>query len=558
MIGGAKRTPSPGFWHRLERWLRLATVGLPVGRPSHPGVPGRTPLDPLAVTGVALMFVLLLGALSASVSPKFLLSILFLAPVMFAAVRGGVTSGLVTATASTLIMFLAPLTGPEDPGWHDYWNAGSRFAVFLLVVVLLARSQELNHQLMDQTTVLASEVERRAHSERISGDEKEVLQLVAGDRPLAEVLEALAGRLVQWQANSLCAVVLFEADADRPTLVVAPGFPEELRRSLQRLAVPGRPPGPGAVSAELQVRSLESLSGPVWEPVRQLAARFDLCPSGSRGLATSRCEWLGVIVLFTHQRHKPVPLEAVLFDKARDIAAIAIERTRLTRELRRVSELVIDAQEAERRRIARELHDGVNQILSSAAFRIGMVEPQVPAEGGDARQELGRVKALLTRGIDEIHRISEDLRPSELDALGLVPAIRSLCREFQRKTRLSLRFQCDAHPRRLSGAVELTVYRIVQESLTNIEKHAGATRADVKLHWNDHQLDLGVEDNGCGVGSVAEWTHASRKSGMGLLNMRERTAILGGQFSVQSNEGLGTRITVRIPLDNQSQIQQVA
>jgi two-component system NarL family sensor kinase len=265
-----------------------------------------------------------------------------------------------------------------------------------------------------------------------------------------------------------------------------------------------------------------------------------------------------VIALFAHQRHKPVPLEGLLFDKARDIAAIAIERTRLIRELRRVSELVIDAQEAERRRIARELHDGVNQILSSAAFRIGMVEPQVPAEAGDARQELARVKALLTRGIDEIHRISEDLRPSELDALGLVPAIRSLCREFQRKTRLSLRFQCDAHPRRLTGAVELTVYRIVQESLTNIEKHSGATRADVRLGWNEHQLDLGVEDNGCGIGGLAEWSRSSRKSGMGLLNMRERTAFLGGQFSVQSNEGLGTRITVRIPLDAQAQIQQVA
>jgi signal transduction histidine kinase len=542
----------------MERWLRLATVGLPVGRPRMAGDAVRVPLDPLAVTGVALMFVLLLGALSAIVSPKFLLSILFLAPIMFAAVRGGVTSGLVTAAASTLIMFLAPLTGPEDPGWHDYWNAGSRLAVFLLVVLLLTRSQELNHQLLEQTSVLALEVERRAHSERISVDEKEVLQLVAGDRPLAEVLEALTGRIEQWQSNSLCAVILFETEAERPALVVAPRFPEELRRGLQRLVLAGGTEGSGPVPPREQLAALQSLSGAVWEPVRQLAARFDLCPSGARGLATGRHEWIGVIALFAHQRHKPVPLEGNLFDKARDIAAIAIERTRLIRELRRVSELVIDAQEAERRRIARELHDGVNQILSSAAFRIGMVEPQVPAEAAEARAELSRVKALLTRGIDEIHRISEDLRPSELDALGLVPAIRSLCREFQRKTRLSLRFQCDAHPRRLSGAVELTVYRIVQESLTNIEKHAGATRADVRLNWNEHQLDLGVEDNGCGIGGLAEWNRSSRKSGMGLLNMRERTAFLGGQFSIQSNEGVGTRIAVRIPLDGQAQIQKVA
>lgn len=558
MKDGLPGPSSPSRWRRVERWLRLATVALPVGTIARPSSPARDALDPLAVTGVALMSVLFLGGLSAMVSPKFLLSILFLAPVMFAAVRGGVTSGLVTATASTVIMFLAPLTGPEDPGWHDYWNAGSRLAVFLLVVLLLTRSQELNEQLREQTTVLATEVERRAHRERISADEKEVLQLVANDRPLAGVLATLAGRLEQWHANSFCAVVLFEAETEHPALVVAPRFPDELRLALQRLVLPPRAAGPGSAPAQEQARSLESLSGPVWEPVRQLAGRFELCPNGARGIVSGKGEWIGVLALFAHQRHKSLQPDGALFEKARDIAAIAIERARLIRELRRVSELVIDAQEAERRRIARELHDGVNQVLSSAAFRIGMVEPQVPAEAGEARQELSRVKALLTRGIDEIHRISEDLRPSELDALGLVPAIRSLCREFQRKTRLSLRFQCESSPRRLSGAVELTVYRIVQEALTNIERHAGATRADVRLQWNEHQLDLGIEDNGCGLAGPAEWPGTHRKSGMGLLNMRERTAFLGGQFSIQSNAGLGTMITVRIPLDGQPQMQQVA
>ncbi|MFM1769801.1 MAG: hypothetical protein RJA22_2330 [Verrucomicrobiota bacterium] len=545
-----------GPWRRCEQWLRRAAVGVPFGQAGRPGAAPSDSLDPLAVTGVSLMFVLLLGALSAIVSPKFLLSILFLAPVMFAAVRGGVSSGLIVAAACSLIMFFAPLAGPEVPGWHDYWNAGSRFAVFALVVFLLGRSQQLNQQLWEQTSVLASEVERRSHSERISLDEKDILQLVASDRPLAAVLEALTQRLEKWHPNSLCAVVLFEGEAERPSLVVAPRFPDELRRGLQRLCLAtGSEAAP--VSPLDQFRRLETLRGPLWEPVLQLAGRFDLCPAGARGMVAGNGGWVGLLALFTHQRQKPVRPDDLLFEKARDIAAIAIERFRLIRELRRVSELVIDAQEAERRRIARELHDGVNQILSSAAFRIGMIEPQVPAEAGDAREELARAKALLTRGIDEIHRISEDLRPSELDTLGLVPAIRSLCREFQRKTRLSLRFQCESHPRRLSGAVELTVYRIIQESLTNIEKHAGATRADVRLAWTDHQLALAIEDNGCGVGALPEWP-AARKSGMGLLNMRERTAFLGGSFAIQSNQGVGTSIAVQIPLDGQIHIQQVA
>jgi len=128
-------------------------------------------------------------------------------------------------------------------------------------------------------------------------------------------------------------------------------------------------------------------------------------------------------------------------DKTRKIASIAIERLKLNKELRKLSELIIEAQEAERRRIARDLHDSVNQILSSVAFRLGMIDAQVPEDDKEIRAELARARALLTKGIDEIQRISDDLRPSELDALGLVPALRSLCREFQRKTSLSLKFE---------------------------------------------------------------------------------------------------------------------
>lgn len=511
------------------------------------------------MTGVALVFVLLLGALSAILGPKYLMSILYLAPIAFAAVRGGLTSGLVTAVTGTTLLLLVSLWGDSDPGGaHHYWNAASRLAVFVLVVLLLTRSQELNNQLLDHTDVLTSEVERRRETEKISAEEKDVLQQVASDRPLAAVLEMLTQRLERWYANSVCAVVLFEGDPNRPALVVAPGFPEELRRALQRLVLPDLGDVPAAGRVAEQVRRLEILSGPPWDKVGPLAGRFDLCPAGARGIVAGGGEWLGVLVLFNRQRASQRTQDLALFEKARDIASIAVERARLIRELRRVSELVIDAQEAERRRIARELHDGVNQILSSAAFRMGMIEPQVPANAGDAREELGRVRSLLSRGIEEIHRISEDLRPSELDALGLVPAIRSLCREFQRKTRLSLRFQCEPSARRLSDAIELTVYRIIQEALTNIERHAGATRADVSLTWDGHELRLLIEDNGRGVAPAPERPVNGRKTGMGLLNMRERTAFLGGTFSIQSTEGLGTVITVRIPLDGHEQVQQVA
>lgn len=234
--------------------------------------------------------------------------------------------------------------------------------------------------------------------------------------------------------------------------------------------------------------------------------------------------------------------------KTRNIASIAVERLRLNKELRKLSELVIEAQEAERRRIARDLHDSVNQVLSSVAFRLGMIDSQISADNKELKEELERAKVLLTKGIDEIQRISDDLRPSELDALGLLPALRSLCRDFQKKTNLALRLDCDPFAKRLSDTAELTLYRIIQEALNNIEKHSEASEATLRLNWGGTCINLAIHDNGKGLDSISERGKRPRKWGMGLLNMRERAAYLGGTFSIQSIRGQGTEIVVRIPL----------
>ena len=237
-----------------------------------------------------------------------------------------------------------------------------------------------------------------------------------------------------------------------------------------------------------------------------------------------------------------------LFEQPRDLATIAFERLRLNRELRKLSEFVIEAQEAERRRIARDLHESVNQILSSVAFRLGMIEAQIPAENKAIKEEMDRAKALLTQGIDEVQRISDGLRPSELDALGLVPAVRGLCREFERKTKLPLSFECNEPAQRLTDAMELTLYRIVQEALSNIERHSGASQASLRLQWSAAFINLVIHDNGRGLEPPTGRNDVPPRWGLGLLNMRERAAFLGGTFSIQSIRGQGTDLVVRIPL----------
>ena len=260
-------------------------------------------------------------------------------------------------------------------------------------------------------------------------------------------------------------------------------------------------------------------------------------------------ELVAIMCLF-RMGEKPAVLDVPLFEKARDIAAIAIERSRLNQELRKLSELIIEAQEAERRRIARELHDSVNQMLSSVIFRFGMIEGQIVGSNPEMKVELAQAKALLTRGLEEIHRISDALRPSELDALGLVPSVRSLCEEFQSKTKLDLKFEGKLGLKRLDDGLELTVYRIIQEALTNIEKHAGATRVAVQLNSDGKEIHLTIRDNGKGLESTSMRLKGAKKMGMGLLNMRERTAHLGGVFLIHSKGGEGTTICAKIPLES--------
>jgi two-component system NarL family sensor kinase len=220
----------------------------------------------------------------------------------------------------------------------------------------------------------------------------------------------------------------------------------------------------------------------------------------------------------------------------------------LNKESQKLSELVIAAQEAERTRIARDLHDSVNQLLSSVAFRLGMIGEQIGPGNEEMLAELEKAKSMLGKGIEEIHRISEGLRPSELDELGLVPAVRSLCHEVQEKTKLALKFEFEIFSKRLPDDVELTLYRIIQEALNNIEKHSRASQASLRLEEHDCSLKLTIHDNGRGLGSASERLASSKKVGMGLLNMRERTAFLGGIFSIHSTDGQGTEIVVRIPL----------
>jgi two-component system sensor histidine kinase UhpB len=220
--------------------------------------------------------------------------------------------------------------------------------------------------------------------------------------------------------------------------------------------------------------------------------------------------------------------------------------------LRGLPQLIREAQEAERRRVARELHDSVNQLLASAKFRLQSVEEKLQDKVEAAWREALKAKALLEKAMQEVRRISRNLRPSELDDFGLVPALQSLCTEFSDRTGVNVELAFGRLPRNLTDEVELNLYRIIQEALNNIEKHSRADKVVLSITKQGSRLTVNIRDNGQGFVLPPAPAKDAQNPGMGLVDMRERSAFIGGTWTLISKPGKGTEIKVQVPLTSSS------
>lgn len=226
-----------------------------------------------------------------------------------------------------------------------------------------------------------------------------------------------------------------------------------------------------------------------------------------------------------------------------------LTESRRTEELlRALTHRVIQVQEAERGRVALELHDHITQPLVAALFHSEALAAQLATHQGPARREALRLRRLLGATAREVERISRDLRPGVLEQLGLVAVLRTTSREFTERTGVPVQLTGDPLASRLPDDWELALFRILQEALKNVERHARAHHVSVALTRSDVHVELLIKDDGKGF---AAKQHAVRRKGkrvLGLLGMRERAAFVGGTFSVESGPRAGTHVTVRIPL----------
>ena len=224
------------------------------------------------------------------------------------------------------------------------------------------------------------------------------------------------------------------------------------------------------------------------------------------------------------------------------LAAKELHDSELARD--ELSRRVLNAQDADRTRIARELHDDIGQSL--AVLKIQMLRAGQPVSGHpEARHaDLGDLSRKLDEIIHKVSRLSHGLHSSTLEFLGLAEAVQSHCLEFSQQLRIPIDCHCDEVQKKLDSTMAVSFLRVVQEALHNIAKHSRAKKIVVRLNGSDQHLRLEIYDDGIGF----DLESARLAAGLGLISMRERIHLIGGEFDILSSPGNGTRITARVPV----------
>lgn len=209
---------------------------------------------------------------------------------------------------------------------------------------------------------------------------------------------------------------------------------------------------------------------------------------------------------------------------------------------------IIQAQEEERKRVAREIHDGPAQSMANVVLRTEVCEKLIDTDQSAARKELQELRDTVKTSLQDVRRIIFDLRPMALDDLGLIPALSRYLETLKERHGIDIEIKCDNQKKRLNSILEVAIFRVVQEAVQNTIKHANASKIEVQLEIDTQRIVVAVVDNGIGF-EADKCLKDPRPDSYGLLGMKERLDILGGQLSIKSYLGGGTEVLAILPLD---------
>lgn len=230
-----------------------------------------------------------------------------------------------------------------------------------------------------------------------------------------------------------------------------------------------------------------------------------------------------------------------------ETASQLLEQARkMQKEMRSLSRRLITAQEDERKRISRELHDVIAQTLAGINVRLAVLRLQSVANNEDFREKIEATERLVGQSVEIVHRFAYDLRPVVLDDIGLIPALKTCINSFSEAYGIEVKSSISRSVEELNNSALTTLYRITQEALTNIGRHSEASIVNFELRPNKSSFRMKITDNGQGFASP-ETSSARQSTSLGILGMRERAEMVGGTFQIESVVGKGTIILVKIP-----------
>jgi signal transduction histidine kinase len=518
------------------------------------------------ITVAGLILVVLLGVLDYITGPQISFSVFYLLPISLVTWLTNRQSGIISAVISAATWLMADLTAPtfySHPA-IPYWNAFVRLLVFLAIVYLESAlknlNQDLEHRVKTRTALLVEEVEERKKVEgQLQQYAKRLELLHEIDKAVlnAQSLEAIAQFSIPQVKNLFrcddVSFILFDFSSHQAVMFEASKDDEGTNPQKKNIPIDIFP------DISSIVESLQEQDA--W--VSNELLDVDMGSSALRSMLFQNYRSLVIVPILVRgeltgslnlMAYTPNAFSAKHLEIGHEIAnqlGIAVKQARMVTQLRSdqenlqsLSQRLIEIQELERRSIARELHDEIGQALTGIGITLEM-STQLPADV--LHRRLKQAQNLVIELMDRVSQLSLDLRPALLDDLGLLPALLWHLDRYSSQTNIQAILQHSGlDEKRFTPEVETAAYRIVQEALTNVARHAQVNQVKVTIWFDQNILGIQVED--LGRGFDIESKQSAGNSG-GLLGIQERVLLLGGKLTIESVVGSGTRLLAEVPME---------
>jgi signal transduction histidine kinase len=453
--------------------------------------------------------------------------IVFLLPVAAAPFAFGLPGGLITLSVAALIMLPRVLWLSLYPGdaWVEMLAALFVGGIVIWMIATQEREKRLRQYAVSRLRTLNL-----------------ICAHVTRSLELEQILNSALDRILEVTEVRMGFIYLVEREGQELVLTVQRGVPAEFADEFQRLRMGETLCGKVAQTGEpLIVDDLHDMKNGTGLAVKAGMRSFAAVP------LVARDRVVGVMDLADPQAARLSPQDVECLTSVGNAIGVAVENAYLYRSMRYYVEQITRAQEDERARIARELHDDTVQSLVVVSRQLDALAKADERKAPARAEQLHELRKDTDDVIQGVRRFSRDLRPSTLDDLGLVPALEGLAAAMTETDGIPTRLWVTGERRRLSPEVELALFRVAQEALNNVKKHAEATEVLINVELIDGAVEMSVHDNGKGFTLPALIEELASSGHLGLIGMRERARLLGGTLTLQSQPQLGTKVVVTVP-----------